>query len=356
MYKPAEIEFCHRFNYFIGMTYKESMNLVIWEGFDGCHILDPIFENSPDAVYSLGSFMPLQLKWAKEQGLATSDPKEIVLAQIEAHRTEVLYSLDPITYNSNFLKRLPGCVKKTLCWQAADSRGHDFGAYNLRLSNFPTINLSWQAEGHRAFYFSPSIDPTVGLLPAPSERSTDVCFVGSITRHHTERIEFLDQLLLLSDQYNVRFHLLRSKVTKLASLPILRYLPGNRWGIPARLHQSALEPLFGREMFDAMKFSKLVINLALDDIGRPYRGNMRCFEALSCGAALLTDEGTYPSGFVPDVTILDFSTPLDAETKIRRILADGSWQSIGTAGQELLRTRYTKTAQWANFVELTSTI
>ncbi len=36
---------------------------------------------------------------------------EILLAQVESHRTEVFYNLDPMRYGSNFIHNLPGCVR-----------------------------------------------------------------------------------------------------------------------------------------------------------------------------------------------------------------------------------------------------
>jgi hypothetical protein len=41
--------------------------------------------------------------------------------------------------------------------------------------------------------------------------------------------------------------------------------------------------------------SKIVRSGAIDMAGAD-RGNMRCFEAMGCGALLLSDEGNYPEG------------------------------------------------------------
>ena len=39
---------------------------------------------------------------------------DILLAQVESHRAEVFYNLDPVRYGSDFVRRLPGCVRKAL--------------------------------------------------------------------------------------------------------------------------------------------------------------------------------------------------------------------------------------------------
>ena len=80
--------------------------------FAASHILLPVYSGSPDAFYTNGDDENLQGLWAREQGLQTDDLEQILLSQIEHHRTEVFYNLDPIRYGSSFVARLPGCVKK----------------------------------------------------------------------------------------------------------------------------------------------------------------------------------------------------------------------------------------------------
>ena len=45
--------------------------------------------------------------------------------------------------------------------------------------------------------------------------------------------------------------------------------------------------VFGRRLYDLIGHSKIVLNGAIDMAGED-RGNMRCFEAMGCGALLLT--------------------------------------------------------------------
>ena len=78
-----------------------------------------------------------------EQGLQTNSLEQILLSQIEHHRTEVFYNLDPMRYGSSFVTKLPGCVKKSVCWRAAPSGGADLTKYDLVVCNFHSILDDW---------------------------------------------------------------------------------------------------------------------------------------------------------------------------------------------------------------------
>lgn len=313
MYSGAEAVFARKFDGFVGMSNASAIQATIREGFDGCHILGPVLDQDSDVAFAWGGFEPLQRAWAREKGLPWSDPVAVTLAQIEKHRSEVIYCLDPLAFDSSFVRRLPGCVRHTHCWRAARRGGPDFSAYQIRLSNFPPINQAWEAEGLRAAYFSPSVDPTVGELPPPGGREVDVCFVGSVTRSHTERMPFLDAVATLGRRHKVHLHLLCSLPTWALSLPIIRNLPGNRFALPAALQEHSRPPLFGQNVFGALKRAKIVVNIALDTVGRPYRGNMRCFEAVR---------------------------------KIGQFLESGRWEEIGREGRDMISESYSKAAQW----------
>ena len=69
--------------------------------------------------------------------------------------------------------------------------------------------------------------------------------------------------------------------------------------------------------------SKIVLNGAIDMAGQD-RGNMRCFEAMGCGALLLSDAGNYPEGMDEDETMLTYETGEDCLDQIGERLANWS--------------------------------
>ena len=82
---------------------------------------------------------------------------------------------------------------------------------------------------------------------------------------------------------------------------------------------------------------------------------MRCFEALGCGAALLSDEGRYPAGMTQGRTIMTYESPQDAVDTFGRMLADlDATRALAQRGREMVRTLYTKEQQFEAFMQLVS--
>jgi len=92
-----------------------------------------------------------------------------------------------------------------------------------------------------------------------------------------------------------------------------------------------------------------VLNGAIDMAGRD-RGNMRCFEAIGCGALLLSDEGNYPDGMRNDETMLTYDSDESCLGQIKRCLNDwDNVQSIAEHARKRVGETYSKARQWALF-------
>ena len=153
-----------------------------------------MLDGDADAFFTNGDDEILQRLWGARTGLRAEAPLEnILLAQIEHHRTEVFYNLDPVRYPSAFVRKLPGSVRKTLCWRAAPSGQADLTAYGAVLGNFPSILDSWRSKGCRAELFFPAVDPVMDEYGL-GERPIDVLFVGGYSRHHSARAKMLEQV------------------------------------------------------------------------------------------------------------------------------------------------------------------
>src|ERR1700735_2668050 len=187
--------------------------------FGALHILQPALSGDADAFFTCGNDSVLQRQWARENGIrdATSSD-DVMLQQIEHHRTEVFYNLDPVRFPSAFVRRLPGCVRTTLCWRAAPSGRADLTAYGAVLGNFPSILESWRSKGCRAELFFPAIDPVMNDV-GHGERPIDVLFVGGYSRHHSARARILEQVASLADTAHVVYCLDASRLTLLAESP-----------------------------------------------------------------------------------------------------------------------------------------
>jgi hypothetical protein len=318
--------------------------------FGAPHILAPILMGNPEAFYTNGDDEHLQGLWAREHGLRIDDPERILLAQIEHHRADVFYNLDPVRYDSSFVRKLPGCVKSSVCWRAAPSGNVDLVEYDRVICNFPSILQDWRQKGCKVAYFFPAHDPVMDAYADLGHDNLDLIFVGGFSRHHAHRIAALKAAAATAG-IRARFHFEDSRLTRLANL--LPFVPGlGSYRHPKEIRAIRAGPLYGRDLYAAAGATKVVLNGAVDMAGDD-RGNMRCFEATGCGALLLTDTGVYPDGFVDQETMVVYSLPEQIPNLLKRLVADTSWtDSIAKAGRAMIRDRYSKDRQWAKFLEL----
>ena len=333
-------------------SFAARLRIFMDDRFGALHVLQPVLDGAPEAFFTNADDEVLQRLWARENGLpAKTTLEDILLAQIEHHRTEVFYNLDPVRYPSSFVGRLPGSVRTALCWRAVPSRNVDLTAYGAVLGNFPSISDFWRNAGCHAEVFYPAYDPVMAEY-GTGERPIDVLFVGGYSRHHRERAKTLESVAALARTHCVTFHLDASRLTRLAESPLGRLLPLGKHRRPRAIAEIARPPVFGRQLYDLIGKSKVVLNGAIDIAGQD-RGNMRCFEAMGCGALMVSDAGTYPEGMQSGVTIETYASPADAGSVVSRCLDD--WprhEQIAAQGRTELAARYGKSRQWQDFLAI----
>jgi len=333
-------------------SFDQRVRLFLDSRYGAPHFLKPVLDHSPDAFFTNGDDEVLQRSWAREHGLPEScTPEAILLAQIEHHRTEVWYNLDPITYGSDVARKLPGCVKKKLCWRAAPAGNADLSAYDVVLANFASIREIWRQKGWRVAEFYPALDPVMDEYGG-GERPIDVFFAGGYSRHHTQRAKILEAVATLTSRRNIVFCLDASRLTKLAESPIGLFPPLRSHRRPAAIRDIAQPPVFGRDLYAAIGQSKIVLNGSIDMAGDD-RGNMRCFEAMGCGALMVSDAGNYPVAMEPGVTIMTYDSPEQAVSLIESSLANPEAASkMAALGRKRMMETYNKSLQWQSFIDL----
>jgi len=334
-------------------TFDAAIRAFLHDRFGAAHFLAPVLEGREDAFLANGDDAHCQRIWAAEQGLDPNLPLEdILLAQIEHHRTEVFYNLDPVRYGDAFLKRLPGSVKRSIAWRAAPSGGANFLAYDAIVNNFPSLLAGYQAQGARAEYLFPAHDPEMDAYAARTERPTDVLFVGSYSRHHRVRAEMLEAIAKLRGDLAIVMHLDISRYTRLAETPLGWIGPLRKDRRAADIRAVARPPVFGRDLIEAISQAKIVVNGAIDMAGND-RGNMRIWEALGCGAALISDAGTYPPHIRAGEAFVSYENPQEVPDRIVELIKDqDARRAMAHNGHEMIRTAYSKKVQWERFVEI----
>jgi glycosyltransferase involved in cell wall biosynthesis len=321
------------------------------------HVLLPVDRGDEWAFFTNGDDAEVQRGWARENGLGPrASLDDILKAQIEQHRTDVFYNVDASGWGSDFVKTLPGCVKKVIAWHAAPLRHLTFAGYDLVVCNFPSILAKLAELGCRTAYFFPAYDPELAPFAARRDRQIDVLFVGGYSRHHRQRAAVLEAVAKLEPRYHVSYHLDRSRLCRLAESPLGQFLPLAKHRRPLAIRAISKPSIFGREYYEVLANAKIVLNGAIDMAG-PDRGNMRCFEALGAGALLLSDAGNYPDGMADGQTIVTYDSPGQAVAKIRALLEHPQERlDIARAGHEMISTRYSKEMQWKRFEALVASI
>jgi glycosyltransferase involved in cell wall biosynthesis len=321
------------------------------------HTLLPVDQGAEWAFFTNGDDIDVQRVWAREHGLGSrASQQDILKAQIEQHRADVFYNLDATGWGGDFIKGLPGCVKKVIAWHAAPFQNAPLAEYDLVVCNFPSILARLEQQGCRTAYFFPAYDPELAPFAARRDRVVDVLFVGGYSRHHLKRAAILEAVAKLLGEFNVVYHLDRSRLCRLAESPLGQFLPLAKHRRPRAIREVTREPVFGRDYYEVLSSAKIVLNGAIDMAGAD-RGNMRCFEALGSGALLLSDQGIYPEGMTDGETIVTYGSAEQAVQQIRTLLsAAGERTRIAQAGHEMISTRYSKEVQWKRFEALVASI
>lgn len=333
-------------------TFAERLRGILDDRYEATHILKPIYENDPHTFFTVADDELLQRRWAEENGLKSNDPTDIVLAQIENFGADIVYQLDPVGFPSEFVKRLPSCVKKTIAWRAAPLGGADISAYDLILSNFPHFNDLWRRAGVRSEYFSPAWDPSMKPFAEAAERPVDMFFTGSYARTtgHDDRLDMLEAVIARGS-WACDIRLRANYWGRLIDKPLLRWVPFPT-NVPRRIRRVSKSPIYGKQMYRAISRSKIVLNPATSITGK-FRGNMRCWEAMGCGAVMLGTEGEYPDGFIDGKNYVSYKAVPELFEKVAWLLSDVSTRlRIAREGEEMIRRRWGKDNQWNDFLEI----
>lgn len=331
-------------------SFAEKRDAFLNDRFGAPHILLPVLRGDASAFFTNANDEDLQRTWAREQGMPSKTPLlDILLAQVEHHRTEVMYNLDPITVGDNVIRRLPSSVKRTIAWRAAPSGGAHFLTHDLIVNNFPHLLDEYRRKGVKASFFFPAHDPVFDEYADKTERSIDIFFAGGYSRHHIRRNETLNLVAKLRSRFNVVFCINTSRFTRLAESPLGLIGPLRKHRRPASMRAVSCPPKFGRSLYEFLGKSKIVINGAIDMAG-PDRGNIRVWEAMGAGAALVSDEGNYPEGFRAGENFISYKDDTSLLDAVEQLLEDDTRRvALAAAGNRLIRRDYDKARQWSAF-------
>lgn len=319
---------------------------------------------------------PMQRAWARERGLALDGPSwlfDITAAQVRSFAPEVLFVNDYSTFTAAYLRRLKSetpSIRLVLGWCGAQySDAAVFGEYDVTLTSVPELAADFRARGLRCEHFNHAFEPRVlGRIDLASAPDTDFAFVGSVAKRsnfHLRREELLLELVgrtplrIWADAHvagwrerggtrarQLAYDAVRAAQRAGVPGPLLRAAPPARrvlaWeGRPslparmdARLARRAGPPLYGVEMFQRLRRSRVSLNTHID-LSATHASNMRLYEATGVASCLLTDwKDNLAELFEPDAEVVTYRSADECVEKLQYLLAhEDERRRIALAGQ-----------------------
>jgi len=319
----------------------------------------------------------MQKAWANEQGQSYTEEDwlfEITTAQIKAFKPDVLFVNDYITFTASYLRELKSecpSIRLVLGWCGGPYPDLSvFREYDVVLSCIPELVCGFREAGLRSHHlnhaFAPHILENLDMSAPPN---VDFAFIGSITKQtsfHEQREQLLLQLVQKTDlqfwsainqpsfrrrsgamvrraafdtvdlaqRVGVPGALLKGTplVQKVARWPTRPPVPGS---IHKQIVRRARPPIFGVEMYQQLRQSKISLNTHID-ISPVSASNQRLFEATGVGATcLLTDwKANLKDLFEPDVEVTSYKSAEECVEKVRYLLDhEDERRKIAAAGQ-----------------------
>nr|WP_246572049.1 glycosyltransferase [Bradyrhizobium liaoningense] len=270
---------------------------------------------------AVAPFKPILRPLARKVGLSPrldAEAEQILLAQVEEFKPDLVLNQDLFHVDTRLARRIKSIGRPMLIGQVgiSPSRGEDWSVYDLMISQMAAVVDFFRAHGARSEVVHLAFEPDIlDVLPPPPAQEFDVTFVGAVSADHQLRVA---QLEAVARRYDLK--LFGSGLHSLpASSPLHRCYQGEVWGV---------------EMYQALRASRITLNSHIDMAGRE-AGNARLFEATGVGAFLLTDfKDNLHTLFAPEREVVAWRNVEDCIAMIDRYLADdAARQSIAKAGQ-----------------------
>jgi spore maturation protein CgeB len=272
---------------------------------------------------------PLLRPLARKVGLSPrldAQAEKILLAQIEDFRPDLVLNQDIFQVGTRLIRRIKAIGNPILIGQVGiePSRGEDWKAYDLMISQLPRVVQRFRTLGIRSEVNHLAFEPAIlDSLPEAPAADIDISFVGTVSVEHQQRIALLEAV---AARYDLK-------------------LWGNRpQTLPATsaLHHCFQGEVWGAEMYQVLRRSRITLNSHIDLAGKE-AGNMRLFEATGVGTFLLTDfKDNLDTLFAPDREVATWRSPDDCLAAIGRYNNDENGRAeIARAGQARTMAQHT---------------
>jgi len=300
-------------------------NRALIEGyFSGAHMIAPYLkEFGYEGNLMVVNAPYAQAAWCRENGnmdaVGPDWNKEVVRRQINHYQPDILYTVDPLDFDSRFFRTVSFKPPFIAGWRAAPiPAGTDWSLFDLILSNLSGVRrIAIDLGAKAAEEFSPGFPSEVLTSFGTSLERYDVSFSGQWSWGHEKRNGYMDQVAkecLAKKDFTCAFFM-GGEVQKI-SPAVQKYNFGPRYGIP---YYESLRA--GKICLDARGSAFTCVHPLTGekiDIAGAEGGSMRLIEATGVGAFLLCEEHEgMDRYFEPGIDVAVFKGEADLMEKIR---------------------------------------
>tara|TARA_Y100000816_G_C26090048_1_gene575906 strand:- start:1022 stop:2173 length:1152 start_codon:yes stop_codon:yes gene_type:complete len=285
-------------------TYEKNLNLVFDERYSvSNNISEELKKKNYECTEVIYNYKNLQNKWLNQYGNKKLRD-EVIFQQIKFYNPDVLFIGDFNLLDKKFVSKVKSIskTKLILCFHCAPisekiynqlkyadaivtcTKGYKNKISNKLMKNTLLIQHAFKVKENLDFI---------------RKREIDVSFLGSLfldNKLHLGRVEIIYNLIKnFKNSYVAinfaRYFLFDFILLILNSIIKFSFIKNIKTFYKIiYIFLFSKKPLFGKDMLNILKNSKILINKHIEDT--KYAGNMRLFEATGSGSMLLTDYKT----------------------------------------------------------------
>ncbi|MBC7695255.1 MAG: glycosyltransferase family 1 protein [Burkholderiales bacterium] len=316
-YPPFIDALCNKYNFFLDLSYQESLNLILDELYadtGSIYFYSKTYGNEASII--IQNFEILQKKWASENigNIEENNWQEkIVLEQTKKMKPDVFYTESIQNHSSIFLDTIKKTVKLIVAWVSFPFNTlPNLNSVNLILTSTQHYKTKFIKSGLNAEYMLPAFDYRIIERLKDNHKSIPFSFIGGISDVHKNRWEALNYLCKTTD--------IKIWGYGLPNLPKNIFKRIIKKDTYSRIRKKHRGELWGLEMYQTLHDSLISFNIH-EDLLKGNVGNMRMFEATGVATALLNDFGNnITSLFEPDKEIITYKTLPEAVEKLNYYL------------------------------------
>lgn len=312
------------------LDYRSQLDFLLQDGFGAGHMVSGYMSGRGYESSTIIANCPqLQLRWAQEEGIVpTTGPDalfRLVRDQIVRIKPDVIYTSDPITFDSRFFRSVGHRPSLVCGWRAASIPPEsDFSDFGFMVSNSRVSLQEVKRHGAKASeFFFPGFPAALAARVADTPKAWDAFFCGQWTDAHKKRNRYLLDLtkapLQRREEFSIGYYLASSDPEQLPA-GVAMHNQGELWGL---------------EMYRGIRSGKVVLNATIDYAGDE-AGNMRIFEVTGTGSFMLTEHhDNLPSFFTPGTEVETFRSSEELIEKTIYFLNNpGAREDIARRGQQ----------------------